>query len=105
MKKEIATKKHPVEANTSVKRKPANQPVKRTQRATTASNATATQPTTSKKDTVITLLRRGNGSALAELMASTGWQAHSVRGFISGTLRKKLGLIVERNQETYRITP
>lgn len=32
---------------------------------------------------------------LAELMTAAGWQAHSVRGFISGTLRKKLGLAIE----------
>jgi len=32
---------------------------------------------------------------LAEIMKATGWQAHSVRGFISGALGKKMGLTVE----------
>lgn len=55
---------------------------------------TAEQPT--KKEAVLALLRRENGATLAELMTATGWQAHSVRGFISGTLRKRLGLVVQR---------
>lgn len=51
-------------------------------------------PPTSKKDAVIALLNRPGGATLNELMTATSWQAHSVRGFISGTLRKKLGLAV-----------
>ena len=43
-----------------------------------------------------------------ELMAATGWQPHSVRGFISGTLGKKMGLTVvsakgENGERTYSI--
>ena len=43
----------------------------------------------SKQAQVVDLLRRGNGVTIAELMAATGWQAHSVRGFLS-----RLGLPV-----------
>lgn len=39
-------------------------------------------------------LRRKNGATLDELMIASGWQAHSVRGFLSGTMKKKLGLKV-----------
>lgn len=49
----------------------------------------------SKKDTVIALLRRENGATLDELMSATGWQAHSVRGFISGAARTAMGPTVE----------
>jgi uncharacterized protein DUF3489 len=41
------------------------------------------------------LLTRKGGATLNELMAATGWQAHSVRGFLSGTLRKKMDLNVD----------
>jgi len=48
----------------------------------------------SKKDQVIELLKQRKGASLSEIMSATSWQAHSVRGFISGSLGKKMGLKV-----------
>jgi hypothetical protein len=48
----------------------------------------------SKASQVVELLKRPGGATAKELMKVTGWQPHSVRGFLSGTLRKKLGLTV-----------
>jgi hypothetical protein len=49
----------------------------------------------SKKDKVLALLKRRQGATLNELMKATGWQAHSVRGFLSGTIAKIMGLTVK----------
>lgn len=62
----------------------------------------------SKKAIVLQLLRRPKGATLQELMAATEWQPHSIRGFISGALGKKMGLQVESErrddgQRNYRI--
>jgi hypothetical protein len=46
----------------------------------------------SKAAKVLDLLRRTDGASLKELMKAIGWQAHSVRGFLSGTIGKKMGL-------------
>jgi hypothetical protein len=51
-------------------------------------------------------MKQPGGTTLKAIMASTGWQAHSVRGFISGTLGKKMGLTVvstkgENGERTY----
>jgi hypothetical protein len=47
-----------------------------------------------KADSVIALLNRKNGATISNLMSATGWQAHSVRGFISGAVKKRMGLTV-----------
>lgn len=48
----------------------------------------------SKAATILELLKRPGGATPNELMKATGWQPHSVRGFLSGTIRKKMGLEV-----------
>src|SRR5579871_27396 len=48
----------------------------------------------SKAAKIIDLLKRSGGATAKELMKATGWQPHSVRGFLSGTLRKKMGIEV-----------
>ncbi|MGY0794674.1 DUF3489 domain-containing protein, partial [Azospirillum argentinense] len=52
-------------------------------------------PAISKQAQVIILLRREQGASLDEIVAATGWQKHTVRGAISGALRKRLGLTIE----------
>jgi hypothetical protein len=64
----------------------------------------------SKKAIVLELLRRPEGATLREIMSATGWMAHSMRGFISGALGKKMGLTVEslktaEGARAYRIKP
>jgi hypothetical protein len=61
-----------------------------------------------KQALLIDLLRRRKGATIAEIGEATGWQPHSVRGAISGTLKKKLGLTVTseevgRRGRVYRI--
>lgn len=62
---------------------------------------------TSKIDLVQGLLRRPQGATIEAMVSATGWQAHTVRGAMSGTLKKKLGLIITSNKvddvRTYRI--
>lgn len=75
----------------------ANVAPKRAQTPTgaTLKNEPPTPRDGSKKAIVLDLIRREAGATLQELMAATGWQAHSVRGFISGSLSRKMGIAVE----------
>ena len=44
--------------------------------------------------TMVSLMRRTSGASVADLTQQTGWQPHSVRGAISGNVKRKLGLRV-----------
>ena len=62
----------------------------------------------SKAAKVLDLLKRPGGATSKELIKATGWQPHSVRGFLSGTVGKKLGLAVvstkgEDGERTYSV--
>lgn len=55
--------------------------------------AAAQRPGT-KQAQLIAMLQRPEGASIAEIAEATGWQHHSIRGAISGSLKKKLGLTV-----------
>ncbi|MDQ7747388.1 DUF3489 domain-containing protein [Hydrogenophaga pseudoflava] len=57
--------------------------------------AQAPEVTTTKQSQLITLLRSEAGVSMEQMMALTGWQSHTVRGMLSGSLRKRLGLDVQ----------
>ena len=62
----------------------------------------------SKTETILALMKREGEVTLKGIMDATSWQAHSVRGFISGTLGKKMGLTVvstkaESGERTYTL--
>ena len=52
------------------------------------------KPVTGEIPTLVGLLLRPEGARIDELMAATGWQAHSVRGALSGAIKKNLALSV-----------
>ena len=61
----------------------------------------------SKQATLITLLERSCGATIDEMAKATGWQLHSIRGMISGVLKKRMGLSIASEKEergrVYRI--
>ena len=64
----------------------------------------------SKHAKILELIRKPKGSTLQDLMTATGWQAHSVRGFLSAVVGKRLGLKLESSkdddgQRVYRKPP
>jgi len=62
---------------------------------TASAHDTTDKPTIrsgTKQAQIIAMLERPGGASVPEIVAETGWLAHSVRGLISGALKKKLGL-------------
>ena len=51
-----------------------------------------------KHDRILTLLSRRDGATIPELMEASGWQQHSVRGFLAGTVKKKHGFALNSSK-------
>jgi hypothetical protein len=93
-KKATPAKKTPKATKVAKKSKPAKEP--------------KAARTGSKSEEVIALLKRKGGATMAEIVALTGWQKHTTRGWVSGFLGKKMGITVEsfksdKGDRTYRI--
>lgn len=88
--------------------KPASRPAAKAPARRKAAAQVPTAVAGSKQSQLITLLRSAPGATLPQMTELTGWQPHTVRGTISGVLRKKLGLSVaceagESGVRVYRI--
>jgi Protein of unknown function (DUF3489) len=97
--------KRKAKATKKAKAKPAKRAAKATKSAKVKDSS---KPKDTKKERVLELLRRKEGATIAEIAKATDWQNHSIRGFISGTITKKMALTVESTKDeggerTYRI--
>jgi Protein of unknown function (DUF3489) len=83
-------------------------PKRGTQPQPRPSSAKQTERTETKQARILAMLRAPSGATVDGMMHATGWQQHSVRGFLAGVVRKKLGLnLVSAATEggrVYRIT-
>jgi hypothetical protein len=83
----------PGKAKSGKKTTPANKGTKGAKAAKPAKKESGARQGT-KTEKVLDLLKRPKGATLKELLKATGWQPHSLRGFLSGTVGKRMGLTV-----------
>jgi hypothetical protein len=98
----------PRKARVAKRRAPIGAPKAKSARKASPRKKAASAPQPSQTAKVLDLLKRPGGVTLKELVKATGWQAHSVRGFLSGIVGKKMGTPVESSKHadsdrTYRL--
>jgi len=79
---------------TVIAKKPPRSVVSKSKQATDKTPVKAEEPQlegVTKQERMLTLLSRPEGASIAEMMRATNWQQHSVRGFLAGTVKRKLG--------------
>ncbi len=81
-------------AKSSKSTRSARKTAKKARRSATGAVAKTPARRGTKQAILIELIKRPKGATIEQMAAKTGWQAHSVRGAISGSLKKKLGLVV-----------
>jgi predicted transcriptional regulator len=60
-----------------------------------------------KTDRILDLLKRANGASVDELQSFTGWQAHSIRGALSGLRKKGVAVVLTKHEgkaSTYNVS-
>ncbi len=85
-------------------------PARKTRPVKTESTPKKIPRSVSKMQMCLDLLARRDGATLDDLSSATGWQLHSVRGFLSATVKKKLGLSLGSGKDLdgirrYRLVP
>lgn len=97
----------PAKATSHSARKPAGRRPPHKLGSTAKDGAISVVAKGNKQAALLDLLKRPAGATIAALMDASNWQQHSVRGFLAGVVRKKLGLelvsAVEDDQRIYRI--
>jgi hypothetical protein len=101
-----ATDAKPSRPSKSLAGKPSERSGNSKSKPAKASNAPRRGSKTAK---ILALLKRPGGASLSQLQKATDWQAHSVRGFLSGAVKKKMGLRVTTAKlpdgtRTYRVS-